>query len=449
MGFAEPTIKVRRDFRSLAVVFVSALILRALYLYAMSTQFDEGQICQLVPDSSKYIRVAQYMIESDTTAETELFLVGPGFPLFLVPFLKIFGVNGWPILFIQIILSSLSCSLIYLFALILLEDRTAALTAGLLSAIYLTSISLSAVLLTETLFIFLFLLSLNLFFRGLIVGNRRDFIWSGIAGGVSILVRSVSQFFWILFMVFAIVYSRKRIHAWNGPLIWPMITAAIMLLFIAGWGFRNYAKHQVFTIAETGLGAARVYLVPRVICDSKPGQDLFKVKDEIDKPRSIGEQSQTIKDRHDESIQIIRSAFIESPSQFLITYFDIVWENVTSGSLIHPKQLPQFQSVLRYYEKFTSGGNNSSFVVILSGVGLFILIVQRKFAPAMVFLSILLYFGLLTGVTYWQGSRVFFPAQAAWPILAGVVFSRLRDWIVMTVRLTRTRLNKKPAGSGL
>ena len=133
--------------------------MRVLYLFLISSQFGSDEILGLIPDSRRYIQVAYHILGEDAGVEYSLFLVGPGYGFLVAVFFVLFGVSVWPILILQITLSSLSCCLIYLIAKILLNDRPVSLVAGLLASISLTSISLSAAILTETLFFFLLVVS--------------------------------------------------------------------------------------------------------------------------------------------------------------------------------------------------------------------------------------------------------------------------------------------------
>jgi hypothetical protein len=56
-------------------------------------------------------------------------------------------------------------------------------------------------------------------------------------------------------------------------------------------------------------------------------------------------------------------------------------------------------------------------VTVLVLISLIVMVVRRQNKLAAVLIAIWLYFGMLSGLTLWQGSRVFYPGQIAWSIM--------------------------------
>ncbi|MCH8964464.1 MAG: hypothetical protein IIB58_05850, partial [Planctomycetes bacterium] len=107
-------------------------------------------------------------------------------------------------------------------------------------------------------------------------------------------------------------------------------------------------------------------------------------------------------------------------------------QNATRGSELHVFQLPQFArtwNVLKPIIHKKAG----AVILILTLIGAALLIARPDHRAAGMIL--LLTYGYLCGITgfeFWQGSRICFPAQMAWAILAAVVLDRA--WSLLTRR---------------
>lgn len=230
-------------YKSELIIFGTAIVLRLIFLAFMYMQLGSGEIIKIIPDIIKYVNAADFILHQNYDGAFNLYLVGPGYPSFLAIFRLIFGNAVWPILAGQILLSSISCILIYRIGLLLLNDRRVSFLAGLLATVPITSISLSNIVLTESLFFFLFALCLYFLLKGFNSDRWHYFILSGIFGGLSVLVRSVTQFFPVLIILFSIIIPLKKPAFIRKRLIVKSVVSALLILSIAGtWGLRNYVR---------------------------------------------------------------------------------------------------------------------------------------------------------------------------------------------------------------
>jgi len=423
------------DIRSLSykykrelIIFGTAIVLRLIFLAFMYVQLGSEEIVKIIPDIVKYINAADYILYQNTDGVFNLYLVGPGYPVFLAIFRLIFGNAVWPILAVQILLSSVSCVLIYRIGLLLLNNSRISFPAGLIAAVSITSISLSNIVLTESLFFFLFSLSLFLLLKGFDSGGWPDFILSGIFGGLSVLVRSVTQFFPILIIFFAVIIPITRQSITRKQLIAKSIVSALLIILIAGaWGLRNQSRHDIFTVSGTGVIAAKVYLAAAVVHHYNPDTNFLRLKDSLFEPQIINGRPETIRERHLGAQSFVRKVFKEHPGRFVKTYLSNIWDNITVGSYLHHMQLPEFKSTFRYLEKRVSRNNRSPIIPILTLAGFIILLLKNSKPAALVLLLIYLYYAILSGVTFWQTSRIFYPAQVSWAILVSVSLVRAYD----------------------
>lgn len=175
--------------------------------------------------------------------------ITPGYPLFLALLYKIFGYSqGSPLTqvrIVQVILSTLTILLLYLLAKEMLNYRVAILSA-FFSSIYLISVWVPTLILTETLYTFLFMLYLYIQVAAI---NRKslklNFI-SGVALALAVLVRPLIAPLIILPYIYSFTKNKKK--------LWIKFFLANMLGFIVvmvPWWLRNVIVLNKFIIFAT------------------------------------------------------------------------------------------------------------------------------------------------------------------------------------------------------
>ena len=150
--------------KNIFFVFFIALIVRTGYVWFFIESVD-----LTFEDQAMYIQLGQ------TMAETESFLQNtgneysivtervPGYPALLALVYTLFGENNMAVVIVQIFIDSLTCVIIGLIAELIVTRGF--LVAGLISALNLSMITLSGMILTDTLFLFLFSLFILFAFR--------------------------------------------------------------------------------------------------------------------------------------------------------------------------------------------------------------------------------------------------------------------------------------------
>lgn len=180
-------------------------------------------------------------LKKDMAYDASLTRVGPLYQFFLAGIYKIFGHHYEPVWVAQAILHALSAWLVYLTALLIfsLSDRRRAigLWAAAIFGLHPDLIEISAMLLTETLYLFLVCLMVYLFFRYF---ERKNY-WSaallGLSSGLAILARSPVMFF----IPVLIYYFYKKDRIKHG-----IVFLAILLSVFAPWTIRNYNVYHKF-----------------------------------------------------------------------------------------------------------------------------------------------------------------------------------------------------------
>jgi 4-amino-4-deoxy-L-arabinose transferase-like glycosyltransferase len=216
-----------------AVLFAAALIVRAgaLFFYGINNIIGA--------DSGEYDTYALNLLKDHYYhfGAVRSFRA-PLYPFFLSAVYFIFGHYYSIVKLIQIVIGSLNCVLTYVIALDITE-RKQALIAGWISCFYFALIDNSAFISTETLFIFLIIVSTLLILRVRESGLTPFF--AGIFIALSALIRPTTlilPFFTILWFFFKF-NLRKAI-------IFSALLSTGFIMMLVPWAIRNYRIHHAF-----------------------------------------------------------------------------------------------------------------------------------------------------------------------------------------------------------
>ncbi len=191
---------------------------------------------------------------------------GPAYIVFLAAIYGITGHHWWAVYLVQSLLSSATLLGIYLLARRLLSPRVAML-ALVLSAAYAPFLAYAHVLMPETFFITLLVLSTYAFARGV---HDDSGVWLGLSGilcGIAALTRSEALLLPIVFFLW-IALSPGRWPALRrlGPGLALLVLS--MALVLTPWTARNYLDQQQFIPGNTVGGL-------NLLIGNHPGADGF------------------------------------------------------------------------------------------------------------------------------------------------------------------------------
>jgi len=413
--------RIPRPARPVLIIFALALVLRVVFFILESSYYNSPAILHLFEDSKTYMSIARYMLGTNIAGAGDLLLAGPGYGLFLAAVFFVFGVIAWPVLIIQIILGSLTCVYLYKIALYLLDNKTIALIAGILAAVSLSAISLASSIMSDTLFFFLLTLATMLWVRGHKNERWREFLAAGILIGLAVLVRSVGAFLPVVLIAGSLLLSFGSPRPRRKTLLIRTVITSVLIIFITVfWGLRNYAVHDLFTVSETGALAAKRYLCARVIYEAENRPSLLEVRNEMSRPTTRYSLDKSAKAMHDDAIETVITTFKKYPGRFMSVFVKNIYENIGMESTIHPLQVPQLRPLFRAVSNVTTYGGRNHLPFLLALIGAIILVWRHRWQVSLFLALVYIYFALLSGFTFWQGSRIFFPGQLAWVILAAV-----------------------------
>ncbi len=203
------------------------------------------------PDELEYQQLAIRIIDNHEFGST--FRV-PGYPAFISGIYYVFGAHPNLVFLIQIVINILTILTLYVLALRLFSTRVGEIAACLylldpLPAFY------SMTVLSDTLFSFIFLVALSLFIFGM---KERRGVWlalSGLALGLSILIRPVGQYLpcLLLFIIFACPDGNRTYRLKTG-----IVFIVCVMVAVVPWFGRNYSKYGAWAL-NTQLGQNMLY----------------------------------------------------------------------------------------------------------------------------------------------------------------------------------------------
>ncbi len=420
-GFLNKYLKIKTD---VLIIFLIALILRLIFLSVSLNQLTPDELMTATNDSKTYLGMTGDLLNGTNNFEHGFFIFGPAYAYTLAIFFTVFGKGLFPYILVQIILSSLSCVLIFKLANHLLKSHPVAFMAGIIAAVSYTAITLSMVLLTDTLFFFLFIWSLYLFLKGFETGRGWCFYSSGIILGAAILYRSVAQFWPLaLILITFYLYKTKKRARGSSPekarkaSYKALIGIALAVLFVSVWVIRNIAAYDLPIVA--GASANGIVRLVNLFIDTnfdRPANELWtEWQEEYMATHEL--ETLSLSDGYRFHNATALNLFKEYPWKFTKAYVSLAWENTNAICFYHRILFPDISGTTIKWEYKYANSRLSYITVILVTIGFIVLAVRRQYEALAILFIIYIYFVLLMGFGRWQGSRYNFPTQISWSIV--------------------------------
>ena len=233
-----------KNVKQLLVILALAAVLRLLLFVAI---YPDQMKLFLRSDSRDYdglaVNLARYRVFSRSGAapfEPHVFMT-PGYPLFLAFVYAVFGHKPLIALLFQILLDLISLLIVYKIGEILFTRVVGLISAGLL-AVDVGQILNSNQLLSETLFILLFLLSIYCLLLFVKERQTRCGILAGLLLGMAAMVRPIVLYFPILLVI---TCAARGMNTLLSGLKRYSIVVLCFLLVVTPWLGRNYYRFGV------------------------------------------------------------------------------------------------------------------------------------------------------------------------------------------------------------
>jgi 4-amino-4-deoxy-L-arabinose transferase-like glycosyltransferase len=242
---------IRNESRKLKVAVTIILLAFFLTCILSSLIYDKklllGSFDKFDNDDVKYVRSAYTLLQTGkftyNDPNKESVYIMPGIVTVLLPFVKVFGMQGavMPFRILGALLQTFSMYMIFLITRKIFGKGTA-LIALLISAIYIPNIYVTTLVLTETIFMFFFMLLVLFTIHAVEEKQMKYYIIGGALWAVCALFRPAIAAFPALIFVMWLVkrYTIKEM------LKYASITILVFVLVMSPWWLRNYVTFNQF-----------------------------------------------------------------------------------------------------------------------------------------------------------------------------------------------------------
>jgi 4-amino-4-deoxy-L-arabinose transferase-like glycosyltransferase len=264
--------------KGLLLIILLAFVIRMIFFIAL--QPWENEVINktiLVKDAAGYHQLALSLLSKKSFEDFDTFRT-PGYPLFVAMIYAISSCKIWLVLFLQIIMNIASLLLLYKIASAIFS-RNIALLSAFLFAIDPLQIIYSVQLLTDTLFVFLFLVSTYYLCNGIIRKNYTFLIISALALGLATIVRPISYLFPLVIIIFIFLFSNIKVKL---KLLYSAVFTVIFIAAISPWLYHNYSKYGEVNLSSISGYNLLFYNVASTE-SYKTGMPIEEVRNKFDK----------------------------------------------------------------------------------------------------------------------------------------------------------------------
>lgn len=242
---------VKKELIFLLLVFFFAFILRISYCFFFKENIFYIQT-HIFGDTQDYIQISQNFLSGKglISSPDRIAFRPPLYPLFLSGVYYLFGDGYWPIRIVQSILDALTCMMVYFLGKRVLNGLTGKI-ASVICAIYPFFIFFTGFELTETLFIFLLVVTFLFLIKSVENLSYKYSIIAGILLGLSTLCRPIIAGF----VPFAIINLAINWKMNKKKIVINLGAVVLSFLFtISPWIVRNFLRFGEFVPLTTVSG---------------------------------------------------------------------------------------------------------------------------------------------------------------------------------------------------
>ena len=374
----------------------------------------------LYGDSADYLALADNIIKFQSftlDGQRPVDHITPGYPLFLALILSIFK-SYYAVSFIQILLVAITSFLIFKIGEKIISS-TAGFVAAFLYIINPSTLYYSMVIMSDVLFSFLLVLSVYLMFFANSKRDRAGIFIAGLLLGFAVLVRPIGMFLPLLFATFYFFSNKKIIDLKKlAILIFIFITAYGFVL--TPWILRNKISSGVWGISSLGSFNLFNHNVP-LFLSVKYDKDIKEIRTSLYEETNGLNEQEAKRFEHSKEIQIIAlKRIFQDPLGYAVFHLSKIFQFLGGNSsknfyvdtmeILRHKSSPFphialidliLKKEIRLSWEWLKSQHIFNFeyliwfvIVMLS----FASIVFRKYRwQALLFVSIILYFAVLTG----------------------------------------------------
>ena len=224
--------------RGLLIIILLAFVIRMGFFVSLQPWNNEVvSKTIIVSDASGYHQLALSLLSKKSFEDFGAFRT-PGYPVFVAMIYSISRDSVWLVLLIQILLNIISVFLVFKIASTIFSQKIALLSAFLF-AIDIHQSLYAVTLLTDTLFVFLFLASVYYLCKSIKENRISSILISSLLLGVATLVRPISFLFPFVAVFFILVFCSIKLKM---KLVYSLVFSVIFIIAISPWLLHNYSK---------------------------------------------------------------------------------------------------------------------------------------------------------------------------------------------------------------
>ncbi|MDO8584850.1 MAG: glycosyltransferase family 39 protein [bacterium] len=256
-----------REGKIILLLFALALLVRVA-LFGANIAAHEGELLPTILNSEGYYELANNILaghgfsQSPAAPYVPDSLRPPLYPLFIAAFVGLSG-SYWPVIIAQILLASVLPLLARRIGFRLTQNTFAGNAVGVLFAVEPVLVRLSGILLTETLFLALFLSSVITFFNYLDREKLSDLAASAALLGLATLTRPVTQYLPVVIIAFLLWHFRGALS--RRAMLHVATFIAVFVVALLPWLYRNAIVFGNPSVANTRISNFYGYFAPSVL----------------------------------------------------------------------------------------------------------------------------------------------------------------------------------------
>lgn len=441
--------------KGLLVIILLAFIIRMGFFVSLKPWNNEVvNNMIIVSDASVYHHLALSVLSKKSFDDFNAYRT-PGYPVFIALLYSISSGSVWFVLIIQILLNIISVVLVYKIAAAIFPRKIALLSAFLF-AVDISQALYTVQLMTDSLFVFMFLVSAYYLCKSIKENNLLSICLSALFLGIATLVRPISFLFPFVVIFFILVLCNLKLKM---KIVYSLLFGIIFIATISPWLLYNNSKYgetKLSSISGSNLlfynaAYTEVYKTGKTIEEVKKDFDDLAIKQGID-------TTNTDPFKNSQIYSNIAKRYIKDNFTLYCKRHFMGIVNMYAGlgtqpitSIFHLKSKPSndyfggpgltaniidfFQSKTRAQILLACGlGFYLLINYLFSLYGMFLLIVKKeKFV--FLFILIILYFSVLTGVVGLDRYRI--PFMPFINILCAVGLAHF--YILMVNRLGKVK----------
>jgi 4-amino-4-deoxy-L-arabinose transferase-like glycosyltransferase len=229
--------------KGLLLIILIAFVIRMGFFVSLQPWnkevVDKTIITSNASDASGYHKLALSLMSKKSFEDFDAFRT-PGYPVFVALIYSISSGSVCFVLFMQILLSLICVVLVYNIAATIFH-RKIALISAFLFAIDMHQAYWAVTLYTDTLFVFLFLVSVYCLCKSIKENNFSTFCLSALFLGIATLVRPISFLFPFVAVIFILVFCNLKLKM---KLVYSLLFSIIYITTISPWLLHNYLKYR-------------------------------------------------------------------------------------------------------------------------------------------------------------------------------------------------------------